>query len=237
MGLPIPRVMNKIAPDFEIKPAALRQRAEDKRERTRQAIIQTALRLISEKGVEGTSVLEVTNALGISNGAFYYHFRSKDQLLEDVGHSVVESLVSRIESVSREDPAAFIARGPIVIMRYFVDHSELRSIALRVVIDQGRNHQGLHDNLRTHVARGKAVGRFPITDVDLAVSFGRSIMAGALREFIPGCDAVLLGKLASVHTLAMLGMPMWEAHSIVERECTQIEAEFANLAADTNSTG
>jgi AcrR family transcriptional regulator len=200
------------------------KRADDKRERTRQSIIDTALNLIAQQGVDATSVLEVTNALGISNGAFYYHFRSKEQLLESVGHTVVEKLIELIESVTDPDPAANVARGPIVAVRRFFNDAQLRSIVMRVVIDEDDSHQGLHDRLREHVARGKAIGRFPIADVGQAVTFARYIMAGALREFSPGCDTAKLGKLAAAHTLAMLGLPMWEAHLIAERECARVDA-------------
>lgn len=222
--------MNQIVQMSASGPKAPTHRADDKRERTRRAIVQTSLRLIAEKGVEATSVLEVTTALGISNGAFYYHFRSKDQLLEFVGRSVVESLIAQIESVCHADPAQNIARGPIVVVRHFVDNPQLRTIVLRVVIDEERNHQSLHDSLREHVARGKAMGRFPIASVELAVAFARSVVAGALREFSPGCDPVVLGKQASIHTLSLLGLPIWEAHIIVEQECARIDADCADCS-------
>jgi len=202
-----------------------RDKARDKRDRTRRALIDTSLRLIAEKGIEATSVLEVTSVLGISNGAFYYHFRNKDHLLEEVAHAVVESVVAQIESVSRDDPAAQVARGPLIVLRYYEDHPRMRTIMLRVVIDPDRAHENLHNKLLEHVSRGRTVGRFGVADVDLGAAFCRALVAGALRQYTPGCDSRLLARQASAHTLAMLGLPLWEAFSVVEQECERINAE------------
>src|SRR3974377_266647 len=73
---------------------------------TRDAIVKLALRMIAEKGVAGTSVLEITQTLGISNGTFYYHFVNMEQLLEDVGLRVVASLIEESKQARRPDPAA-----------------------------------------------------------------------------------------------------------------------------------
>lgn len=204
---------------------AKRVKSDDKRERTRRALIEVALRLIAEKGIEATSVLAVTSVLGISNGAFYYHFRNKDHLLEDVAHAVVESVVALIESVSRDDPAAQVARGPLIALRYYEAHPQMRTIMLRVVVDPDRAHDNLHNNLLDHLSRGRMVGRFGVADVDLCAAFCRALVAGALRQFTPGCDARLLARQASAHTLAMLGLPLWEAYRVVEQECERIDAE------------
>lgn len=47
---------------------------------TRQDILETALRLFTEKGYEDTSVRDIAQALGITPAALYYHFRSKEDI-------------------------------------------------------------------------------------------------------------------------------------------------------------
>ncbi|AIW86940.1 Transcriptional regulator, TetR [Bacillus mycoides] len=44
-------------------------------------IIEMAMRLFATKGVNATSVQEIVTACGISKGAFYLYFKSKDELL------------------------------------------------------------------------------------------------------------------------------------------------------------
>ncbi len=45
-------------------------------------IIDVAIRLINEKGFDNVSVSEITKAAGVSKGAFYIHFESKEDLIE-----------------------------------------------------------------------------------------------------------------------------------------------------------
>lgn len=51
---------------------------------TRDAIVSAADRLFHERGFEHTSFADVANEVGISRGNFYYHFKTKDQILEAV---------------------------------------------------------------------------------------------------------------------------------------------------------
>lgn len=48
---------------------------------TKKVILETALRLFEEKSYSTVSVDEIVNAAGTSKGAFYYHFKSKDDLI------------------------------------------------------------------------------------------------------------------------------------------------------------
>ena len=51
---------------------------------TRDRIIDKADQLFYEQGFEHTSFAQLEEALGISRGNFYYHFKTKDELLEAV---------------------------------------------------------------------------------------------------------------------------------------------------------
>jgi AcrR family transcriptional regulator len=56
-------------------------------EETRNRILQSALKLFSETGYDATGVAGICGAAGVSKGAFYHHFETKQsvflQLLED----------------------------------------------------------------------------------------------------------------------------------------------------------
>ena len=51
---------------------------------TRDSIIEVADRLFYEGGYEHTSFADIARAVRISRGNFYYHFKTKDQILEAV---------------------------------------------------------------------------------------------------------------------------------------------------------
>jgi TetR/AcrR family transcriptional repressor of nem operon len=51
---------------------------------TREHILQAADQLFYERGFENTSFANIADAVGISRGNFYHHFKSKDEILEAV---------------------------------------------------------------------------------------------------------------------------------------------------------
>lgn len=48
---------------------------------TRQQIVEAADRLFYERGFEGTSFADIAAVVGLSRGNFYYHFKTKDEIL------------------------------------------------------------------------------------------------------------------------------------------------------------
>ena len=48
---------------------------------TRERILKVANELFTEQGYEGTSLREISDRLGITKAALYYHFRSKEEIL------------------------------------------------------------------------------------------------------------------------------------------------------------
>ncbi|MDA3440429.1 TetR/AcrR family transcriptional regulator [Acinetobacter bereziniae] len=51
---------------------------------TKERIVEAADRLFYERGYEGCSFADIANVVGISRGNFYYHFKTKDEILEEV---------------------------------------------------------------------------------------------------------------------------------------------------------
>jgi AcrR family transcriptional regulator len=63
------------------KPGPGRRRPKgDKRERTRAALLDAALALTREKGLEATTLQDVAERVGMTTGAIYGNFRNRDEL-------------------------------------------------------------------------------------------------------------------------------------------------------------
>jgi len=59
---------------------------------TRERIVDKADQLFYEQGFEHTSFTQIAEALGISRGNFYYHFKTKDEILDAViSHRIVRT--------------------------------------------------------------------------------------------------------------------------------------------------
>ena len=81
-------------------------------EGTKANIMEQAIRLFAEKGFKDTSTADVVQAAGCSKGAFYYHFPSKEALIEeafrfcqdaieDAAAEGIEELPSVVEKLCR----------------------------------------------------------------------------------------------------------------------------------------
>ena len=102
---------------------------------TRKQILDSSLRLFSERGFARTTVRDIAREAGITDAAIYYHFESKRDLLE----ALVEERgflagLKQLQQVSAEAPLeetlSWMARGAVNIM-------DENSDFLRLIIMEG----------------------------------------------------------------------------------------------------
>jgi AcrR family transcriptional regulator len=76
-------------------------------EQRRLQLIDTALAVFAQKGVDGATVKDLSEAAGVAQGLLYHYFRSKEDLLEAAleRHYFLPEL-RRITSLDRDRPAA-----------------------------------------------------------------------------------------------------------------------------------
>ncbi|SOC08777.1 TetR family transcriptional regulator [Ureibacillus xyleni] len=71
----------------------------------KQLIMEKSLELFVENGFESTSVQQITERCGISKGAFYLHFKSKDELIYCLIDQFMSEFIADVErSVSGDTP-------------------------------------------------------------------------------------------------------------------------------------
>lgn len=69
----------------------------------REEIINEAVRLFAEKGFRSTSVNDILAAVGIAKGTFYYHFKSKEEVLNAAIEIYAERLSAQLGAVATDD--------------------------------------------------------------------------------------------------------------------------------------
>jgi TetR/AcrR family transcriptional repressor of nem operon len=67
----------------------------DQRQKTRERILSAAADLLRGRGIAGTGVDQIMAAAGLTAGAFYSHFRSKDALVADAIDAAAEKARQR----------------------------------------------------------------------------------------------------------------------------------------------
>ena len=61
-----------------------KEQNEEIRNKTRNAILNSSLKLFANRGFHGTSISEISKAAGISKGLAYNYFESKEKILEAI---------------------------------------------------------------------------------------------------------------------------------------------------------
>ncbi|MEU8248123.1 TetR/AcrR family transcriptional regulator [Nonomuraea sp. NPDC048916] len=71
-----------------------------KEEPVRQRLLGAATRLFAERGFESTSVQEIVLAAGVTKGAMYHYFSSKDDLLQEIYGRVLRMQMERLTAIA-----------------------------------------------------------------------------------------------------------------------------------------
>lgn len=63
----------------------------DPAQKTKQNILEAAVRLFAEKGLENVKVEDVVKEIGVTRGAFYHYFKSREELIAGVMYQSFEN--------------------------------------------------------------------------------------------------------------------------------------------------
>src|SRR5437588_502995 len=88
----------------------------ERKERSHESILQSAARLVREKGISGAAVAEVMKGAALTVGGFYAHFSSKNELVDETlqrtGAMLRERLFARLDTKPEAD------RAEVILKRY-----------------------------------------------------------------------------------------------------------------------
>ena len=90
-------------------------------------IVSAASRMVRERGIDATSVADVMEAAGMTNGGFYRHFRSKDEMIALAIGAAFAELAGRYDGRSEQDgaEAAMSAYVEEYLSEGHLEHPEL----------------------------------------------------------------------------------------------------------------
>jgi AcrR family transcriptional regulator len=86
------------------RPATGVGRTDDRRTDTREQIRDVALELFAEQGYDKTALREIAERLGVTKAAVYYHYRTKEEILESLFADLLGG-VDEIVEWGRAQPA------------------------------------------------------------------------------------------------------------------------------------
>ena len=92
------------------------------KEERRNEIIETAGKLFDEKGYEQTQVQDIVNEIGVAKGLFYYYFKSKDEVMEELADRYADAIIDAVNKLIDKDIATFDKINRI--FQIFIDSAE-----------------------------------------------------------------------------------------------------------------
>jgi TetR/AcrR family transcriptional regulator len=95
-------------------------------------LLESALRLFSEKGYEGTSIREIIEGAGVTRPVLYYYFENKEDLFTRLVEEKFSEMVSKIEQAKYDHETC--GDRLKAIMRYAFQLTEENLEAVRLIL-------------------------------------------------------------------------------------------------------
>lgn len=86
------------------EPPRTPQTNEEMSKRTKRLLLDSATSLFSERGYTDTTILDITEAAGLTKGALYHHFSSKEEILLRIFEDMRDRIVEESRMVLADDP-------------------------------------------------------------------------------------------------------------------------------------
>lgn len=176
----------EVAPDHRTRVAA------EKRERMRRRLIESAVLVFAEKGVDASVIDDVLVAAEVSRGTFYHYFRTNAELLTATSEEIDNELLSAIEERvgGLDDPAKRIASGMRLYFHTARRYPLLAKFLSRTGFDINSPRNRFYEFLPIHVQQGMEDGQF------------REMQPEAALDLIAGTGLLALSRLSAGATAA-----------------------------------
>ncbi|RJF94428.1 TetR/AcrR family transcriptional regulator [Oleomonas cavernae] len=201
--------------------------ARRKRE-TRARLLEAALELMAERGVEGVAINEITEAADVGFGSFYNHFKSKEAIYDALIDTVFEEFGDTLDRLAEGigDPAEYIS----ICIRHAIRRAGHEPVWGRFLVRQGLSGQmlsrGLGPRLQRDIRRGLDAGRFTADDPVLTfIAVGGTVLT-AISAQLQSDNAAVAEQLGAdgargsldertvAVVMRLLGLPAAEAETV-----------------------
>jgi AcrR family transcriptional regulator len=183
-------------------------------ELSREKILAAAIGLFSERGFAGTSVADVCERAGVVKTALYWHFESKEGLLDAALARVAEAWIAKIRA-SVEEVTGIDARLDRFIagLHWLVtERSETLLLILGAVLERAQVNESTRANL-----------------LELFMSARGAIAEGVratVGRDVPDIDVIADAVLSIVHGIA-LTQRLTRDRALLERQFDHLKRIFA----------
>ncbi|MDA0337450.1 MAG: TetR/AcrR family transcriptional regulator [bacterium] len=155
------------------------------RRNRREEIVAATVRLVARQGVPGASIRQIATEAGVTEGALYRHFASKDDLCQQAYQQIVAEMAEEKEQIlkSAAPLSAQLREWIRVSFAYFDQYPEAFTYVLLIPYDFTESDISRRQGrmLMTLLAEANRTGQLPDMAPDLALSHFTGLMLNIPR--------------------------------------------------------
>ncbi|WP_417678824.1 TetR/AcrR family transcriptional regulator [Pseudodonghicola sp.] len=229
-ALPEPDATMIPAEDHRTRTAARR------RETMRRRLLESAMLVFAEKGVDASVIDDVISTAGVSRGTFYKYFKSNRDLMvaanEELGKELLTQVLDRVAGLS--DPAERLALG----VRLFIETALAYPLFAHFTRSAGMASVGprslLLDYLPDHIRDATDQGRFCPMPLEVSLDLISGGVLFCIAHSIEGSGDDLQSRHMVAALMRGLGVPADEAWRLADREVAPMELPEDSLLCQSN---
>ncbi len=207
----------------------------------RQEFVATAQQLFFSKGYENTSVNDIIQAVGLSKGAFYHYFASKQALLEAVTDGLLDQSLVNMQAIVADPTLDAIAKFNQLMQNQnswkLAQKDHMLAYARMLFMDENlrlRHRLQTEGRLATVallsevVAQGVAEGVFAVADAAISAEFAFAIIHTTFATF----NELMLSQPPDNAALPAIQTKVELAHAAIERLLSAPAGSISLIDAD-----
>ena len=188
-----------------------------KKERTRAALVDAAIKVVAEKGMDALKISDITTAADMANGTFYNHFEDKDEILREAAYGIAVEISRQLDA-----GMAGVKDGPtrVALATWrFIEIAVAEPDWAAVLLDSADHVPQLNDDvaayMRSDLQMGVTQGKFDIEVTRFLVDQIMALIGAALRRQLQSGPDKEVTREVCENILRMLGMTPAKARKII----------------------
>lgn len=192
--------------------------------RNRDALITSARDIMTEKGVEAATMLEIAERADMGAGTVYNYFKSKEELSVAVLETLMHELALQIEKVTDtfDDPAQVYAYGIRTVLETAIGDVRWAQMLHRSEVIADAMFRIMGPFAARDMRQASQAGRFEVVNADLVWRLTTHALIGASLGITTGQLPASSAEQVIVRLLCMTGIGVNEAIELAARPRPQL---------------
>lgn len=207
-----------------------------RKRRNREALVRAGYQVITQKGIDAATMLEISELADVGAGTVYSYFKSKNELAVAVLEEIMNNLAKRIESVTDtfQDPAQVYAYGVRTVIETATQDVRWKQILDRSELISNAMYLRMGPYAIRDLRLATAAGRFSASDPDFVWRMTTYAIIGVSRSINRNdLDASCIDETV-VRLLCMAGIGIEEARKLSDCRLPAIALEEPTINLTLN---